>query len=74
MIKFRESLARNWSHIHIDREKLIASFDLSKDEDVKEASIWKNIQSFLKKNSNSERVETLISSIIAYSSINWSKY
>ena len=38
----------NWSNIEIDHVKPICLFDVSKDEELKEAFSWKNIQPLLK--------------------------
>ena len=39
----------NWSNIEIDHVKAICLFDLSKDEELREAFNWKNTQPLLKK-------------------------
>ena len=39
----------NWSNIEIDHVKPICMFDISKDEELKEAFPWKNTQPLLKK-------------------------
>ena len=38
----------NWSNIEIDHVKPICMFDVSKDEELKEAFNWKNTQPLLK--------------------------
>ena len=38
----------NWSNIEIDHVKPICMFDVSKDEELKEAFSWKNTQPLLK--------------------------
>ena len=38
----------NWTKIEIDHVKPICMFDLSKDEELKEAFCWKNTQTLLK--------------------------
>ena len=38
----------NWSNTEIDHMKAICLFDLSKDEELKEACSWKNTQPLLK--------------------------
>ena len=38
----------NWSNIEIDPVKLYCLFDVSKDEELKEAFSWKNSQPLLK--------------------------
>ena len=38
----------NWSNIEIDHVKAISLFDVSKDEELKEAFSWKNTQPSLK--------------------------
>ena len=39
----------NWTNIEIDHVKQICIFDLSNDDDLKEAFCWKNTQPLLKK-------------------------
>ena len=39
----------NWSNIEIDHVKGISLFDVSKDEELKEAFSWKNSQPLLKR-------------------------
>ena len=38
----------NWSNIEIDHVKAICLFDISKDEELREAFNWKNTQPLLK--------------------------
>ena len=38
----------NWNNIEIDHQKPISSFDVSKDNELKEAFNWKNTQPLLK--------------------------
>ena len=38
----------DWSNIEIDHVKPICMFDVSKDEELKEAFSWKNTQPFFK--------------------------
>ena len=38
----------NWSNIEIDHVKEICLFDISKDEELREAFNWKNTQPLLK--------------------------
>ena len=38
----------NWQNIEIDHVKAISLFDVSKDEELKEAFNWKNTQPLLK--------------------------
>ena len=38
----------NWNNIEIDHAKPICMFDMSNDEDLREAFSWKNTQSLLK--------------------------
>ena len=38
----------NWSNIEIDQVKAICLFDVSKDEELKEAFRWENTQPLLK--------------------------
>ena len=38
----------NWNNIEIDHQKPISSFDVSKDDELKEAFNWKNTQPLLK--------------------------
>ena len=53
----------NWSNIEIDHVKPICSFDVSNNDELKEAFCWKNTQSLLKKIINKKELN-LISSII----------
>ena len=48
-IEFQMTPEMNWSNIEIDHVKAICLFDLSKDEELKEAFKWKNTQPLLKK-------------------------
>ena len=48
-IEFQMTPEMNWSNIEIDHVKAICLFDLSKDEELKDAFNWKNTQSLLKK-------------------------
>ena len=48
-IEFQMTPEKNWSKIEIDHVKAICLFDLSKDEELKEAFDWKNTQTLLKK-------------------------
>ena len=48
-IEFQFTPEMNWSNIEIDHVKAICLFDLSKDEELKEAFNWKNTQPLLKK-------------------------
>ena len=48
-IEFQMTSEMNWSNIEIDHVKAICLFDLSKDEELKEAFNWKNTQPLLKK-------------------------
>ena len=47
-IEFQMTPAMNWSNIEIDHVKAISLFDVSKDEELKEAFNWKNTQPLLK--------------------------
>ena len=38
----------NWNNIEIDHVKAICLFDVSKDEELREAFSWKNFQALLK--------------------------
>ena len=49
----------NWSNIQIDSAKPNISFDISKDEKLREVFNWKNMQSILKIE-NLQKVENLI--------------
>ena len=40
----------NWSNVEIDHVKPIRMFDVSKDEELKEAFSWKNTLPLLKRN------------------------
>ena len=48
-IEFQMTPEMTWSNIEIDHVKAICLFDLSKDEELKEAFNWKNTQPLLKK-------------------------
>ena len=48
-IEFQMTSEMNWSNTEIDHVKAICLFDLSKDEELKEAFNWKNTQPLLKK-------------------------
>ena len=48
-IEFQFTPDMNWSNIEIDQIKPICMFDVSKDEELREAFNWKNTQSLLKK-------------------------
>ena len=47
-IEFQFTPEMNWSNIEIDHVKAICLFDVSKDEELKEAFSWKNTQPLLK--------------------------
>ena len=47
-IEFQFTPEMNWSNIEIDHVKPICKFDVSKDEELREAFNWKNTQSLLK--------------------------
>ena len=47
-IEFQFTPEMNWSNIEIDHVKPICMFDVSKDEELKEAFSWKNTQPLLK--------------------------
>ena len=47
-IEYRMTPEMNWSNIEIDHTKAICLFDVSKDEELKEAFSWKNTQPLLK--------------------------
>ena len=47
----------NWSHIEIDHVKAISLFDVTKDEQLKEAFNWKNTEPLLKHNHQQKRVK-----------------
>ena len=47
-IEFQFTQEMNWSKIEIDHVKPICLFDVSKDEELKEALSWKNTQPLLK--------------------------
>ena len=42
-LEFQFTPEVNWSHIEIDHVKPICMFDISKDEELKEAFSWKNL-------------------------------
>ena len=47
-IEFQFTPEMNWSNIEIDHVKAICMFDVSDDEQLKEAFSWKNTQPLLK--------------------------
>ena len=47
-IEFQMTSEMNWSNIEIDHVKAICMFDVSDDEQLKEALSWKNTQPLLK--------------------------
>ena len=47
-IEFQMTPEMNWSNIEIDHVKAICMFDVSEDEQLKEAFSWKNTQPLLK--------------------------
>ena len=47
-IKFQMTPDKNWTTIEIGHVKAICMFDVSKDDDLKEAFCWKNTQPLLK--------------------------
>ena len=47
-IEFQMTPEMNWSNIEIDHVKAICLFDVSKDEELREAFNWKNTQPLLK--------------------------
>ena len=47
-IEYQFTPEMNWSNIDIDHVKAISLFDVSKDEDLREAFNWKNTQPLLK--------------------------
>ena len=47
-IEFQETPEMNWSNIEIDHVKAICMFDVTKNEEIKEAFNWKNTQPLLK--------------------------
>ena len=49
-IEFQFTPEMNWSNIEIDHVKPVCIFDVSKDEELKEAFNWKNTQPLLKHN------------------------
>ena len=47
-LEFQFTPEMNWQNIEIEHAKPICIFDVSKDEELKEASYWKNTQPLLK--------------------------
>ena len=47
-IEWQMTPEKNWSNIEFDHVKPICMFDVSKDEELKEAFSWKNTQPVLK--------------------------
>ena len=58
-IEYQMSPEMNWRYIQIDSAKPNISFDLSKDEELREMFNWKNMQPLLK-NENLQKQENLI--------------
>ena len=56
-IEFQFTPEMNWSNIEIDHVKPICMFDVSKDEELKEAFNWKNTQPLLKHNHQQKGVK-----------------
>ena len=48
-LEFQFSPEMNWENIEIDHVRPICMFDVTKDEELKEAFNWKNTQPLLKK-------------------------
>ena len=48
-MEFQFTLEMNWSDIEVDHIKPICMFDVSNDEQLKEAFSWKNTQPLFKK-------------------------
>ena len=48
-MEFQFTPEMNWSNIENDHVKPICMFDVSKDEELREAFCWKNTQPLLKK-------------------------
>ena len=46
-IKYQSSPEMNWSNIEIDHKRLISSFDISNNEELKEAFSWENTRPLL---------------------------
>ena len=49
-IEWQMTPEMNWTNIEIDHVKAICMFDMSKEEELKEAFKWKNTQPSLKHN------------------------
>ena len=47
-LEFQFTPEMNWSEIEVDHVKPVCMFDVSKDEELKEAFSWKNTQPLLK--------------------------
>ena len=47
----------NWKNIDIDHTRPLSSFDICKDEELKEAFNWKNIQPVLKEVHSKSTIE-----------------
>ena len=47
-IEYQMTPEMNWLNIEIDHVRPISSFDVSKDEELKEAFCWKNTQPWFK--------------------------
>ena len=56
-IEFQFTPEMNWDNIEIDHVKAICLFDVSKNEELKEAFSWKNTQPLLKKDHRQKGVQ-----------------
>ena len=56
-IEFQFTPEMNWSNIEIDHVKPICMFDVTKDEELKEAFNWKNTQPLLKQDHQQKGVK-----------------
>ena len=56
-IKFQFTPEMNWTNIEIDHVKPICMFDVTKDEELKEAFSWKNTQPLFKENHRQKGVK-----------------
>ena len=56
-IEFQFAPEMNWSNIAIDHVKPICMFDVTKDDELREAFSWKNIQPLLRHNHQQKGVK-----------------
>ena len=57
LIEWQMTPEMNWTNIELDHVRLICMFDVSKDEELREAFIWKNTQPLLKEVHQQKRIK-----------------